>query len=355
LRTTLSRSRLLVAIVGLATVLAACGSSSKPNSSGGSATVNGAGSSFQKAFDEAIIAKFQDANSKITVTYNPVGSGSGKSLLQTKNVDFAGTDSLPKAADLGKYQGGALLYFPTVAAPITISYHLGSVSKLRLSGTTLAKIFSLKVKKWDDPAIAADNPGVSLPSTAITVARREDGSGTTTNFTKFLDQVDPTDWTLGSGDTVEWASLPGTTRGGTKNGGVAQIVKQTDGAIGYVDLADATAAKLQIASVQNKSGSFVEPTVTSAAAAVANAKLNADLSYDPVNASGADAYPITSPTWIIAYEKQTSNAVGTALKTFLQFIYADGETLAPTVGYAALPSSFVQKATAQLSKLQIPA
>ena len=359
MRTTLSRSRLLVVTVGLAIVLAACGSSSKPSSSGNggsvSATVNGAGSSFQKAFDEAVIAAFQNANSKITVTYNPVGSGSGKSLLQTKDVHFAGTDSLPKPADLGKYQGGALLYFPTVAAPITISYHLTSVTKLRLSGDTLAKIFSLKIKTWDNSAIAADNPGVTLPSTAITVARREDASGTTTNFTKFLNEVDPTDWTLGSGDTVKWASLPGTTRGGTKNGGVAQIVKQTDGAIGYVDLADATAAKLQIASVKNKSGSFVEPTVASAAAAVANTQINADLSYDPINASGAAAYPITSPTWIIAYEKQTNHAIGTALKTFLQFIYSDGETLAPTVGYAALPSSFVQKATAQLSKLQIPA
>jgi len=355
-KATLMRTRVLVAVVGLAVLLAACGSSSKSGSSGGSSvTLNGAGSSFQKAFDEAAIAAFASSNSKVTVTYNPVGSGQGKSTLQTKNSDFAGTDSLPKPGDLASYQGGALLYFPTVAAPITVSYNLSGVSKLRLSGDTLAKIFSLKIKKWDDAAIKADNPGVTLPSTAITVARRSDGSGTTSNFTKFLTAVDPTDWTLGSGDTVQWTSLPGTTRGGTKNAGVAQIVKTTDGAIGYVDLADAKASGLSTASIKNKSGSFVEPTVEGAAAAVASSGVKDDLSYDPINASGATAYPITSPTWIIAYEKQTSHNTGTALKDFLTFIYAQEATLAPKAGFAALPSAIVTKATAQLTKLQIPA
>ena len=358
------RSRALVVVVaGLALLLAACGSSSKSDStstttagSGGSAsgTLNGAGSSFQKTFNEAVIAPFQDANKGVTVNYDPSGSGSGKSALQTKTVDFAGTDSLPKPEDLSSYQGGALLTFPTVAAPITVSYNLPDVKTLQLSGPTLAKIFALKIKKWDDAAIAADNPGVTLPSTAITVVHRSDSSGTTTNFTKFLDDVDSTDWTLGSGDTIDWTSL-GTTQGGEKNSGVAQIVKSTEGAVGYVDLADATAAQLQTALIKNAAGKYVAPTVEGAAAAVANAQFKADLSYDPINASGAEAYPITSPTFIIAYEKQTSHDTGTILKNFLTFIYGDGQTIAPTVGYAALPASAVQKAVAQLSKFQIPA
>ena len=358
---TLKPARAVVVVVALATLFAACGSSSKTTTPGTSssgsvsATLGGAGSSFQKTFDEAVIAAFQQANSKITVNYNPVGSGQGKSSLQTKTVDFAGTDSLPKPSELGAYQGGAVLNFPTVAAPITMSYNLPGVDKLQLSGDTLAKIFSLKIKVWNDPAIATDNPGVKLPSTAITVAHRSDGSGTTSNFTRYLTDVDPTDWTLGSGDTVTWTSLPGTTQGGTKNAGVAQIVKNTPGAIGYVDLADATGAGLKTASIKNKSGKFVAPTVEGAAAALAGAKVNADLSYDPINAAGATAYPITSPTWIIAYTKQTDHAKGTALKDFLQFIYTQGETLAPTVGYAALPSSVVSQATSQLDKLQIPA
>jgi phosphate transport system substrate-binding protein len=316
--------------------------------------LSGAGSSFQKTFNEAVISAFQDANKGVTVNYNPIGSGSGKSALQTKTVDFAGTDSLPAQSDLSSYQGGALLTFPTVAAPITVSYNLSSVKTLKLSGPTLAKIFGLKIKKWNDAAIAADNPGVTLPSTSITVVHRSDSSGTTTNFTKFLTDVDSTDWTLGSGDTVDWTKL-GSTQGGEKNSGVAQIVKQTDGAVGYVDLADATAAGLQYASIKNKAGNFVAPTVAGAQAAVANATFNADLSYDPVNASGATAYPITSPTFIIAYEKQTSHDKGEILKAFLQYIYGNGQTIAPTVGYAPLPANAVQKAVAQLSKFQIPA
>jgi phosphate transport system substrate-binding protein len=361
-RTPLGRSRLLVVIAGLAVVLAACGSSSKsPSSNGGSggsvtATIHGEGSSFQKTYEEAAIAGFQQANSKITVVYNPQSSGQGKAALQTKDVDFAGTDSLPKPGDLSSYQGGALLNFPLVAAPITVSYNLSGVDKLQLSGDTLAKIFSLKITKWNDAAIKQDNPGVDLPSTSITVAHRSDGSGTTSNFTRFLKDVDPTDWTLGSGDTVKWTALPGSTRGGTKNAGVAQIVKQTDGAIGYVDLADATGAKLQTALVKNKAGKFVAPTVAGAAAAVAGATVAADLSYDPINAAGADSYPITSPTWIITYVNQKDHNTGTAIKEYLQFIYSsDGQGLASSVGYAALPDSMLQQATAQLSKLKIPA
>ncbi len=314
--------------------------------------MNGAGSSFQNTFNEAAIQGFQGENSKITVNYNPTGSGAGKSALQTKTVDFAGTDSLPKPSELSSYQGGTVLNFPTVAAPITVSYNLSDVKTLQLSGQTLAKIFALKVKTWDDPAIKADNPGVTLPSTAITVVHRSDSSGTTTNFTKFLTAVDPTDWTLGSSDTINW---PASTQGGEKNAGVAQLVQQTKGAIGYVDLADATAAKLQMALVKNAAGKYIAPTVDSAAAAVANTTFNADLSYDPINAKGADSYPITSPTWIIAYEKQSKNNVGTALKAFLQYIYGPGQALAKPALYAPLPSSAVQQAVAQLSKFQIPA
>lgn len=350
---TLKRPRVLVAVVGLAALLAACGSSSGGSSSGN--TVNGGGSSFQQAFDEAVISAYHSKNPNVTIVYNASSSGTGKSSLQTKDVDFAGSDSLPKPDELSAYQGGKLLYFPTVAAPITVSYNLPSVKTLRLSGETVAKIFSLKLKKWNDSAIAKDNPGVDLPSTSITVARRADGSGTTSNFTRFLSDVDPTDWTLGHGDKVDWTSLPGTTQGGTKNAGVAQIVKGKEGAVGYVDLADATGSKLQTAAIENKAGKFVAPTVEGAAAAIAGATISPDLSYDPINASGAAAYPITSPTWILVYQKQSSKDTGTALKDFLSFVYSDGEGLAKSAGYAALPASVVQKATNQLSKLQIPA
>ena len=350
MKATLMRTRVLVAVVGLSVLLAACGSSSKSGS--GSVTLQGSGSTFQKTFDDATIAAFAGSNSAITINYAGGGSGQGKSDLQAKNVDFAGTDSLPKPEDLSKYQGGDLLYFPTVAAPITVSYNVKGVSSLQLSDKTLAKIFAVKVTKWNDPAITGDNPGVKLPSTAITVVHRADGSGTTSNFTKFLNAVDPTDWTLGTSDTVDWAA---DTQAGTGNPGVAQTVQQTDGAIGYVDLADAKKANLTTAKIANKTGAFVAPTLEGAAAAVKGSTINANLTYDPINASGADAYPITSPTWIMVYANQTDKAKGAALKTFLQFVYDKGEGLAAANNYASLPADVVQKAITQLSKLQIPA
>lgn len=352
MKTTFNRSRLLIVIVGLATVLAACGSSSKSGSSGGKTTLNGSGSTFQLTFDQTMISGFQSANSNITVNYGGGGSGKGKTDLQAKTVEFAGSDSLPKPDELKLYQGGTLLYFPTVAAPITVSYNLSGVSSLKLSDKTLAKIFATKITKWNAPEIMADNPGVTLPATTITVAHRADGSGTTSNFTKFLTAVDPTDWTLGNGDTVDWASG---TQAGTGNAGVAQIVKSTDGGIGYVDLADSKSAKLSTASIQNKAGKFVAPTLAGAAAAVAASTFAADLTYNPINASGATSYPITSPTYIFVYEKQANKAQGTAMKSFLSYIYTTGEGQANAAGYAPLPPDIVTKATAQLSQLQIPA
>ena len=354
MKTTLVRSRVLfLVVVAMAIVLGACGSSSKGGSSGAKkTTLDGSGSTFQQTFDQVMIQGFQGANSNVTVNYGGGGSGQGKTDLQKNNVQFAGTDSLPKPEDLSTYQGGKLLYFPTVAAPITVSYKLGGVSKLQLSDATLAKIFATKIKKWDDPAIKADNPGVTLPSTPITVAHRAEGSGTTSNFTKFLVASAPNDWTLGSGDTVDWAA---DTQAGQGNPGVAQIVSQTEGAIGYVDLADATAAKLSTASIENSAGKFVAPTLEAAAAAVASSTFKADLTYNPINASGAASYPITSPTYIMVYEKQTNHAQGTALESFLRYIYSQGEGKAHDAGYAPLPAAIVTKATAQLAKLQIAA
>jgi ABC-type phosphate transport system substrate-binding protein len=170
------------------------------------ATLNGSGSTFQKAFDQVVIEAFTKANSGNTVNYAGGGSGKGKTDLQTKTVDFAGTDSLVKAEDLSSYQGGAILYFPLVSAPITMSYNLSGVDKLQLSADTIAKIFSGGITKWNDAAIAADNPGVTLPDTGITVVHRADASGTTSNFTKYLTLAAPDAWTLGTGDTVNWPS-----------------------------------------------------------------------------------------------------------------------------------------------------
>jgi phosphate transport system substrate-binding protein len=345
--------RTVVALVAPVLILAACGSSSKNGGSGsGSTTLNGSGSTFQQTFDQTAIAAFQSKSKGVTINYAGGGSGKGKTDLQSKTVDFAGTDSLVKDADVSKYQGGKFLYFPIAAAPITVSYKLNGVDSLQLSGPTLAKIFSGTVKKWNDPAIENDNGNATIPATDIVIVHRAEASGTTSNFTKYLVSAGGSSWTLGSGDTVEW---PSSAQAGQGNSGVAQTISNTDGAIGYVDFSDATQAKLKFASIENKANTFVAPSLAGASAAVAAATIKPDLTYSPLNEPGADVYPITSPTWILVYATQTDKAKGTALKDFLNFVLTDGQGLAEGVNYAKLPTSLQQKAIAQLASIVIPA
>ena len=192
------------------------------------------------------------------------------------------------AADAAKVKGGPILYFPTVADPITVSYNLSGVKSLQLSPDTIAKIFQRQITKWDDAAIAADNPGVKLPSTSITVARRSDSSGTTQNFTTFLNKASPSVWTLGAGSTVNW---PADTQGAPQNAGVAQIITKTDGAIGYVDFSDAQAIGMTYAKVKNADGKYIAPSTAGASLAVAGATVNADLTYDPINVTRPEGVP----------------------------------------------------------------
>jgi phosphate transport system substrate-binding protein len=351
-------SRLAIVGVTLAgLVLAGCGGnnnggSSSSGTSGGSdlaslsGSIKGSGSSFQDAFDQEVISQFKSVAPKATVTYNSVGSGTGKKEFGQGLDDFAGTDSLVKAGD--GPAAGSYVYIPTVAAPITVSYNLSGVDKLQLSPDTLAKIFSTSIKKWNDPAIAADNPGVSLPNKNITVAHRSDGSGTTSNFTKYLVAAAPTTWKLGAGDTVNW---PASTQGAEKNTGVAQIIKQTDGAIGYVDYSDATELKLSFASIKNKAGQYVAPTLEGASAAVEGAQVADDLTYSPINVDGQAAYPITSPTYVLIKPKYDDAQKAALVKGFVKYMLTDGQSIAKDVNYAPLPSSLQQKALAQLDKI----
>ena len=354
--------RLAAPALIVAVVAGACSSSSKSSSSSSTSgssstsaapkvtgTLNGSGSTFQAAYDQQAISDFQSANSGATVNYQPKGSGAGQTDLQNQVVDFAGSDVTVAAADLPKFKGGSILYFPIIAGPITVSYNLSGVSGLQLSGSTIAKIFARTIKTWNDKAIADDNPGATLPGTAITVVHRSDASGTTANFTSYLKKADASDWTLGSGKTVQWAS---DTQAGNGNAGVAQIVKGKDGAIGYVDYSDAKAGGLVWAKIKNSAGTYVDATLAGASAAVASATVNADLTYDPINASGADSYPITSPTYIITYAKYADAGKATLLKAFLGFVLGtDGQADANKSNFAPLPASLDQKAVAQLSSI----
>jgi phosphate transport system substrate-binding protein len=357
---------LVVVVMVLAVVAAACGSSSSKSSSsssttsGGSskqlpaATINGSGSTFVAAYINEAANAFKQVQPNLTVVYPPTssgGSGKGQTDLQANLVDFAGTDVAPPAADASKYQGGATLLFPTVAGPITLSFNLSGVSKLKLDGDTTAKIFLGQITKWNDPAITALNSGVTLPDADIIPIHRSDPSGTTANFTIFLKKAAPTVFT---GTADKNFVFPGG-KADSGNGGVVNDVKATPNSIGYTDYSDAKAAGLTFASVKNADGKFVAASLDGATAAVAGATVNPDLSYDPLFATGAKAYPITAPTYILAYKNQTDAAKGNALKAFLAFIYGDGQQIATTIDYAPLSSEILSKAKAQLNDLVIPA
>lgn len=357
-RNVLSR-RVLAGVALAALALTGCGGNDKEATPGGGESaaadsyanltgeLKASGASFPEAYYQEVITSFKDEAAKLTINYNATGSGTGKKQFGQGLVDFAGTDSLVKDTD--GVAAGSFLYIPTVAAPITVSYNLEGVDKLQLSPDTLAKIFATEIKTWNDAAIAADNPGVTLPATPITVAHRSDGSGTTNNFTKYLAAAAPNSWKLGSGDTVNW---PTTTQGGEKNTGVAQIVSQTNGAVGYVDLSDAKASKLKYAAIKNKDGQFVAASLEGTTAGLEGAEVKEDLSYNPLNAAGATAYPITAPTFIIVKTKYDDPAKAAAVKGFLKYLLNDGQELAKEVDFAPLPATLKTKALAQVDKIQ---
>src|ERR1700722_19662167 len=300
------RRRRQVTTAGLAVcavALAACSSSSSSSSSSSastgssssapaaasssasvSGTLNGSGSTFQTVFQQSAIAAFRSVDSGVTVNYGSGGSGKGRTDLASGVVNYAGSDSPIPAADVPLFKGKTVLYFPVIIGPITMAYNLTGVSNLKLDPTTIAKIFQGQIKTWNDPAIKADNPGVSLPSSPITTAVRSDSSGTTQNFTLFLKDAVPSVWTLGSSSTIKW---PSTARAGTGNAGVAQIIKSTPGAIGYVDYADAKASGLTGASVKNSAGSYVAPSPSAASVAAAGVTVASNLTFHAVDGSGA--------------------------------------------------------------------
>jgi phosphate transport system substrate-binding protein len=365
-------------VAALAVIGAACSSDSKTTTSSSSSTgsssssvagltidytklsgsITGGGSSFQDTFDQAVISKFKTVAPGLTVTYAKSGSGQGISDLGTATKDFGGTDRLVKDAEKATFTGGDFLYFPTVAAPITVSYNLAAVDKtkpLQFDGATLTKIFSGTITSWDDPAIAATNTGVTGLTGAIVVCHRDADSGTTANFVSYLDKVDHADMKLQvSGNPNNW---PATSIAGAGNGGVASCITGNPGAIGYVDVADAIKATLTYGSIKNAAGKFIQPTLdgTKAAVAGSTSTLKADLTYDPINASGDGSYPITSPTWIIVYKNQPTKARGDAVKGFLNFVLTDGQKEAASAGYAGLSPELQQKAIDQLNQLVIPA
>jgi phosphate transport system substrate-binding protein len=346
----------VIAAVSLALLLAACSSSNSPSTGSGSSstgtslsgTLNGSGSTLQLVFQQAAIQAFKATQPNMAVNYAGVGSGTGRTNLAAGTVAFAGSDSPIPADETANFKGKTVLYFPDVISPVTVSYNLPGVSSLKLSAPTIAGIFQGKITKWNDSTIKADNPGVNLPSTAITIARRSDSSGTTQNFSQFLVDATGDGWKLGTSSTINW---PASSRGGNGNGGVAQIIKSTTGAIGYVDFADAKASGLTFASVKNQTGSFVAPSTQSASAAASQVTVAPDLTFSAIWAPGAGSYPITAQSWVLVYASQANANTAKMLQAYIGYLLGAGQQLLPSLNYAPLPSSIDQKAEAQLSKI----
>jgi phosphate transport system substrate-binding protein len=353
-----------VSVAALALTLGACSSSSSSStpsggsssssssSSGGSAnlsgTLNGSGSTLQLVYEQAAISAFKSVQSGMTVNYGGGGSGKGRTDLASGVVQFAGSDSPIPAKETANFKGKTVLYYPILIAPITVSYNLSGVSNLKLSGPTIAGIFSGKIKTWNDPAIKADNSGVSLPGTPITIAHRSDSSGTTANFSQFLVDAGGSAWTLGSSSVINW---PASSRGGSGNAGVSQIVKSTPGAIGYVDYADAKASGLVFASIKNKDGQYVAPSISAASAAASQATVKPDLTFSAIWAPGATSYPITAQSWVLVYQTQSDANTAKLLQGYIGYLVGDGQQLLSNLGYAPLPANIDQQAKADLSKI----
>jgi phosphate transport system substrate-binding protein len=233
--------------------------------------------------------------------------------------------------------------------PIAMAYNLPGVTGLKLDATVLAGIFQGTIKTWDDPAIKALNPGMSLPSTTITLAVRSDSSGTTANFSQYLVNAAASAWKLGTSSTISW---PSTAHAGDGGSAVAQIVKSTTGAIGYVDFSTATAAGLHAAEVKNSAGDYIAPSSASATAAATQVTPKADLTFSTADEPGATSYPITYQSWDLVYSVQPNATDVALLKAYLGYLLSStGQALLTPLNLSPLPSSIDSAAVAQLSKI----
>ena len=352
----------------LALGAAACGSDDSSPSSGGSSssstgggaakaggTINGAGATFPAPVYQEWAARFKE-DQGTTVNYQPIGSGGGIAQFSAGTVDFGATDSAMKDDEIATAQkkGSDPVHVPTVLGAVTVSYNVDGIDQgLKLDGETVADIFLGKIKKWNDPKIASQNSGTQLPSTSITVCHRSDESGTTANFTSFLTDYSSA-WKSGPGTdkSVKWP----TGTGAKGNDGVAGCVKQTKGAVGYVEQAYALQNKFTTAAIKNKSGQYVEPSLQATSAAAQGVTPPADLRFSTINSPNPQAYPISAVTFLLVWQDackagQTANQAK-LVKNWLNYGLGAGQQVAPQLQYAPLPDNIKTAAQGKVDGLQ---
>ena len=353
--------RLIIA-AALATTACAGGDQQRDTGAAGAAgssgvALTGAGATFPYPLYSRWFSDYA-TKTGVKINYQSIGSGGGIRQLSEQTVDFGASDAPMTDAELAKAKGGAILHVPTVIGAVAVTYNLAEVQQqpLKLTGEVLADIFRGRITRWNDTRIAALNAGVSLPAKDILVVHRSDGSGTTFIFTDYLAAVSPA-WAQrpGKGKEVQWP----VGLGGKGNEGVAGQVKQTPGSIGYVELAYARQNRLAVASLQNQAGAFVAPSVEGATAAAAGAAAslpaNSDYRISIVNAPGAEAYPISSFTWVLLYEQQRDSTKGRQLVDFLKWALTDGGQQAAALDYAPLPASMASSLAERLTTIRLGA
>ena len=313
------------------------------------ADITGAGATFPYAVYTKWAEAYQTATGN-KVNYQGIGSSGGVKQIKAKTVDFGGSDAPVKEADL---DAAGLIQVPTVMGGVTIVMNVPGVAsgKLKLDGVTAANIFRGAITKWNDPAIAKLNPGMALPDLAITVAHRSDGSGTTYAFTNYLAKQSA-DFLrdVGAGNTVNW---PANALGGKGNPGVAANVQKIKGTIGYVDIADAMKNKMNFVALKNKAGNYIVPNQDAVADAAAGANFKVKgMAPDLLDQTHKNAWPITSATYMLAYEKGSDAAKQKGVVDFFTWSLNNGQKMAEELGFVPLPANVVKMVEAEMKNIK---
>jgi len=309
-----------------------------PGAAAAQVQLNGAGATFPNIIYSDWMLTYNQAHSDVKLNYQSIGSGGGIRQFSDGTVDFGATDAPMGDSAIAAIQGN-VLHIPTVMGAVVIIYNLQGVTPVvKLTPDVLADIFLGKVTKWNDARLASINPGVTLPAADIIVVHRAEGSGTSFAFTDYLSKVSP-EWQqkVGKGPSVNWP----VGLGGRGSEGVSSTVSQTPGAIGYVELAYATTNKIQFATLRNSSGNWITPSLEAVTAAAAGAMKdmgpNTDFRVSITNSTGAQAYPISTFTWLLLHKSYSDTAKARALVQFVWWAESEGQAKAPQLGYAPLP------------------
>ena len=343
---------LTIALAGAA----ACGGDGAQSGAAGGRGVDltGAGATFPLPLYSRWTADYLQEKG-VRINYQSIGSGGGIQQLLARTVDFGASDAPMKDEELAR-AGAPVLHFPMTLGAVAISYNVPSVQQpLRLSGDVVADMFLGRITRWNDPRIAATNPGVSLPDEALLPVHRSDGSGTTFVFTEYLSAVS-TPWQSGpgTGKDVAWP----TGIGAKGNEGVAAQIKASPGTVGYIEVVYANQNRLPTAAIQNRSGNFVRPspeaTTAAAASVVDTLSESTDYRISIINAAGEQAYPISSFTWILAYRDQSDSVKARKLVDFLRWAVTDGQERATAMDYGPLPQRMRERLVVRLDSIRVP-